>query len=135
MSNMVQALGFKDYNEYLDSWIWKDKRDWIIEARGGKCEECGSIKSLNVHHLTYEHVCQEKSNELIVLCKKCHNKAGKLLDIQIREVIGAERYDQEAKLAAKTLKDYCFELGITTMEYRVKCLKEIKSKIKEYELR
>jgi len=68
-----QALGFKSYNEYLLSDIWISKRDLLIKIRK-KCEKCGSEKNLCVHHLTYENVGDEKMEDLMVLCLKCHKE-------------------------------------------------------------
>ena len=71
--NGWQALGFKTYQDFLLSDIWVEKRDYVIKLRGC-CEECESTKNLNVHHLTYERVGNEKGKDLKVLCRDCHDK-------------------------------------------------------------
>lgn len=72
-----EALGFKSYMDYLNSYLWKNKRDFVINLRGNKCEKCDSRDNLNVHHLNYDNVCNERSRDLIVLCFKCHNEEHK----------------------------------------------------------
>jgi 5-methylcytosine-specific restriction endonuclease McrA len=72
-----KSFGFNSYQEYLDSWLWKDKEKLILEMFNYTCQECGSKKNLQVHHLTYDSVCNENSHDVIVLCKKCHEKKHK----------------------------------------------------------
>lgn len=65
-------------NEYLFSDEWKDIRERFLKNAGYKCERtsCMSSKQLDVHHINY-HVLKrpgkETCNDLIVLCRKCHN--------------------------------------------------------------
>jgi len=39
---------------------------------GFKCQRCGVTHKLQVHHLTYEHLYNERLGDLQVLCKSCH---------------------------------------------------------------
>ena len=42
-----------------------------------QCVECGSTKNIQVHHFIYRkghHLWEYNVNELIPLCKKCHQK-------------------------------------------------------------
>ena len=42
---------------------------------GFKCARCGYPKALQVHHLNYNNIYHEDvANDLITLCKKCHEK-------------------------------------------------------------
>lgn len=68
-----KALGYKTYLNYLLSDAWKDKRDLMIKLKK-KCEMCGETKDLQVHHLNYLNVGNEGQDDLIVLCRDCHNK-------------------------------------------------------------
>ena len=70
---MIQALGFKNYKDYLKSYLWKSKAKWMKECFPN-CYICGSSKRLEVHHKTYENIGNEKSQELLVLCRKCHKE-------------------------------------------------------------
>lgn len=56
---------------------WKKKREEVFERYGKQCVECGSTKNIQVHHLIYRkghHLLEYNVNELIPLCKKCHQK-------------------------------------------------------------
>jgi len=73
-----RGMGFKSYQEYLQSYLWKNKRDWIIKTMGsGGCQKCGTYNYLEVHHLNYKNVGSESSEDVIVLCHKCHMKEHK----------------------------------------------------------
>lgn len=61
----------KEYEQYLKSNEWITKRDKIREKRK-LCEICKEYENLQVHHLTYENLGNEKDEDLILLCKKCH---------------------------------------------------------------
>lgn len=69
-----ESLGFKSYQNYLDSDMWKDKKDMIFLVKGKRCENCGSKKNLVIHHLHYETVGNESSKDVKILCIKCHNE-------------------------------------------------------------
>ena len=72
--NGWQSLGFKSYNEYLQSDLWKEKRELILSIFNWECQKCGSKKRLEIHHKTYENVGNEKQRDVTVLCKKCHEE-------------------------------------------------------------
>jgi 5-methylcytosine-specific restriction endonuclease McrA len=71
----LHQLGFKKYQDYLNSPIWKDKTEWIKEVFNFICQECGSKKNLQVHHLNYDSLGNENQHDVTLLCKKCHKKA------------------------------------------------------------
>lgn len=62
-----------EYSRYLKSKEWLSIRLDILTIRQ-KCERCGSKKSLEVHHLTYQRIFKEEPADLEVLCKGCHYK-------------------------------------------------------------
>ena len=63
-----------EYREYLDSVFWKAKRRKALEKAKFVCELCGSAKNLQVHHISYEHLGYEPLGDLLVVCKRCHEK-------------------------------------------------------------
>lgn len=65
------------YHKYLLSDSWAAKRKKVTALRKGKCEKCGSMKSLHVHHLHYKNIFHEEMEDLQLLCKKCHYKVHK----------------------------------------------------------
>lgn len=64
----------RKYARYLNSTHWKKKRQEVFEAKGKFCNACQSIENLQVHHLTYANLNNEKLEDLEVLCDSCHEK-------------------------------------------------------------
>ena len=76
----------ESYRAYLKSDKWKAKRQAVFDRalknansdnRFGVCEKCGYKPwkpCLQVHHLSYEHIGNERLEELIQLCPNCHKK-------------------------------------------------------------
>ena len=63
------------YHAYLDSPQWKSKRGKILERDNYTCRHCGATNTaLHVHHITYERIYHEHPEDLITLCKTCHEK-------------------------------------------------------------
>lgn len=62
----------QSYTDYLHSNIWRQRRQAKLEQADNKCQYCGEKDYLQVHHLTYKHLGNEASNELVVLCPAHH---------------------------------------------------------------
>jgi hypothetical protein len=63
-----------DYDGYLQTAEWREKRRQVMERDGGLCQGCRKRPAENVHHLTYDHVGEEFLHELIALCRRCHSR-------------------------------------------------------------
>ena len=64
-----------DYVQYLHSEHWKKTKAKAIKRAGCKCEKCGKQGVvLEVHHLRYDNLHQEKETDLLVLCSRCHGE-------------------------------------------------------------
>lgn len=61
------------YKAYLLSDEWKAKREARKKKDGYKCKRCRSTKNLQVHHLTYKRIFNERLSDLVTTCDKCHN--------------------------------------------------------------
>lgn len=59
---------------YLKSVHWKQLRLNTLQSQGRICCKCGSMKRLQVHHLTYARLWKELPTDLIVVCRSCHEK-------------------------------------------------------------
>lgn len=68
------------YYKYLKSSKWRLKRQQKFDQVGRRCEECGSLNKLHIHHLTYDRLYVEKLDDLKVLCEKCHSEAHKIIN-------------------------------------------------------
>ena len=76
--NIVKCPRFNlDYDKYIESDEWKETREERKFLDGYKCRFCGSAMNLVVHHTTYENVPNEDMDDLLTLCKTCHNELHK----------------------------------------------------------
>ena len=63
------------YAEYLQTQHWQNVRRQALRRAKYKCQLCNNDNGvLHVHHKTYEHLGDEQDDDLIVLCKACHEK-------------------------------------------------------------
>lgn len=73
---LTQAKRRADYNAFMRSRRWAKLRERKLSQARNRCEQCGATKDLHVHHLTYERFGgDERTTDLKVLCKSCHEKA------------------------------------------------------------
>lgn len=63
-----------NYSEYLKSEEWQRKRKLRLKVAGYCCEQCGIAAPLDIHHVTYENVGRETIDDLIALCRDCHDE-------------------------------------------------------------
>ena len=64
----------KEYEEYLKSEQWREKRQHIAEIKKYTCEICKKVilKGFHIHHKTYERFMYELDSDLMFLCEDCH---------------------------------------------------------------
>jgi hypothetical protein len=82
----------KQYDKYLKSEIWKEKRKEAIDRSKYTCEKCHQSfidsSKLDVHHITYDRVGgRELPGDLKVVCYSCHRKA----DIKREQIVEDDR--------------------------------------------
>jgi hypothetical protein len=77
----IKQLGFADYTEYLRSDQWKRTRAAFLAHVTEICSGChipawlcklAYGKGFNVHHTNYDHLGEEKLEDLEILCWRCH---------------------------------------------------------------
>lgn len=76
--NVVRSEWWRRYNERIHSLEWLGLKQAIIRKRGANCEVCGVLGSdrrLEMHHLTYRNLGEEKPEDLQLLCLDCHKWA------------------------------------------------------------
>lgn len=61
------------YIKYINSKEWKIRRQIALEQANYKCQICGRSHELQVHHLSYKNLGNEKDEDLLVVCSRCHN--------------------------------------------------------------
>ena len=48
-------------------------RSQVLRRDGWRCQFCGAMSNLEVHHKDFRsHSCEDSENNLIVLCNACH---------------------------------------------------------------
>ncbi len=67
----------EQYAAYLTTPWWRAVRVWAIRRAKHRCQHpgCTARHGLEVHHLSYKHLGDERSYELRVLCAACHQRA------------------------------------------------------------
>lgn len=60
------------YHSYLRSRKWRKKREKVLKRDRYRCTRCGYAKRLQVHHLTYDRIFNERLSDLTTLCARCH---------------------------------------------------------------
>jgi len=77
----LSVLRSCDYAAYLASEHWQITRAFALDHAGHRCQVCNSDERPEVHHRTYLRRGAELPQDLIVLCRKCHetfHKNGRL---------------------------------------------------------
>ena len=75
-SKQLSQRPFVDYEEYIKSPKWKEKRLLKAKEQNYTCEKCNKVLyvGFNIHHLTYERLGNEDLSDLQFLCEDCHKR-------------------------------------------------------------
>ncbi len=80
----LDALGYKEYSEYLKSDHWINLRRRL--SKGATCCGCEDAgKKILLHHVEYGRLGSERDSDLIPVCKECHTKIHERLNIEFPE--------------------------------------------------
>jgi 5-methylcytosine-specific restriction endonuclease McrA len=61
--------------KYMEQEEWQVRRVQALTRAGYKCQTCGNRDTtLDVHHNNYERYGNERPQDLVVLCRSCHQK-------------------------------------------------------------
>lgn len=62
------------YQEYLLTTHWRNKRKLVATMADYRCEICKKkiTSGFHIHHLSYKHIGNEQTKELMFLCPDCH---------------------------------------------------------------
>lgn len=64
----------ENYEAYLASPAWQERRRLVLQRAGGICEGCLTRPATDAHHKTYAHLGEEFLFELLALCSTCHDR-------------------------------------------------------------
>jgi hypothetical protein len=71
----IAELRAMPLSEYLLTREWRAKKNRKIIQAGNRCQLCGrNDRPLNVHHNTYERLGDDLLEDLMVLCRGCHDR-------------------------------------------------------------
>jgi 5-methylcytosine-specific restriction endonuclease McrA len=69
----VAQLKRMPFSEYRLTPEWQSKRTQMLCRAGYRCQICGKHDTLlDVHHNSYERYGDERPEDLVVLCRRCH---------------------------------------------------------------
>jgi ATP-dependent DNA helicase RecQ len=69
----VPLIGPKPAPLRLDPLSYETLRQQILRRDGWRCQLCGAMSNLEVHHKEFRgHVGEDSEVNLITLCDKCH---------------------------------------------------------------
>jgi len=95
------------YRKHMRSRRWREICQRELRRAGDRCEECGEREGLEVHHLTYVNLGDERPGELRVLCEGCHWQ----LHRERREERRRQRVRAQHKKATKRRRKKLKNLG------------------------
>lgn len=94
MIKCLDGTVYNNYDDYIKSKHWQDKKQEYFRFHDRQCIECGSIKAIHLHHMTYEHIGNERLSELIPLCEMCHkatHSADKIVKAELKPKVKPNR--------------------------------------------
>jgi hypothetical protein len=71
---LLSYLRAMPYKEYLQTEHWRHFKGEFLKSVNNFCQICGSTNQIKVHHKTYKNRGRETFNDVMALCKTCHNK-------------------------------------------------------------
>lgn len=72
-------LATMPYADYLRTEHWQGVRTAALTRAHNRCQLCDAAGVLNVHHRTYARRGREKPQDVIVLCRPCHERHHEVL--------------------------------------------------------
>ena len=94
------------YYNYLNSKVWFEIREKVLDRDLRRCRACNSSKSLKVHHRVYPEIYGKESLvDLITLCDSCHELFHGIKSIKVSKKVAFQpRWYKVKKRKAKALK-------------------------------
>jgi len=65
---------FIDYNEYINSDKWVERKKLYYKNNKKKCICCETTKDIQLHHITYNSLGNELDKDIAPICEKCHKE-------------------------------------------------------------
>jgi ATP-dependent DNA helicase RecQ len=72
----MSSTGPKPVQLRLDPTSYDSLRQQVLRRDGWRCQSCGTMSNLEVHHKEFRsHAGEDSELNLITLCGKCHARA------------------------------------------------------------
>jgi len=97
-----------EYQAYLHSEHWINKRKEFYKVNQAICSKCQSTKNLNLHHLTYARLGKELLTDLICLCETCHHELHRQGVKRIVKYKGKKRKTIKSKASCNNCKWFAY---------------------------
>lgn len=69
-----QFMSPEEKYAYLQSPMWQAKREIVLKRDKHQCVVCGTDSTLEIHHITYANLGNERIDQLVTLCRKHHQE-------------------------------------------------------------
>jgi 5-methylcytosine-specific restriction endonuclease McrA len=72
------------YDYVITSPRWRKLRQRLLRTRGRRCQHCGvdqAKRYLQLHHVSYDRLGFERDEDLLVLCRSCHQRADRAREL------------------------------------------------------
>lgn len=115
------------YLAYLQTAGWRTTRNAALRRARYRCGRCGTGRQLEVHHLSYERLGNERDADIAVLCRACHTQHHLAEDrkrpegiylVLASEVLTRDPFIGFADLAGE-MKDLCAQRGIPPVPHLI----------------
>ena len=69
----MSSIGAKPVRLRLDPTSYESVRNQVLRRDGWRCQSCGTMSNLEVHHREFRsHLGEDSEENLITLCTVCH---------------------------------------------------------------
>jgi hypothetical protein len=72
----------EEYEKYLQSDTWREKRRLVLNRCGNICECCLRKNAIQVHHTNYKTLFDEVAWDLKGVCIACHKRLHNIIDVK-----------------------------------------------------
>jgi 5-methylcytosine-specific restriction endonuclease McrA len=102
----------RSYAEYLQSPWWKLVRRFALQRARHRCQHpgCYATTHLEVHHLSYANLGNERTCDVRVLCASCHQRAHGLVPAPRERTISVDGVEHVSAILPRVLDVYAASL-------------------------
>jgi RNase P subunit RPR2 len=81
----MAEYNYEKYREYISSSKWLERKSKFVVSmvkskKPIRCFDCKCKNWLQLHHTSYKNLYKEKDEDLVLLCKQCHESRHNIKD-------------------------------------------------------